>query len=141
MVMANFARMLVICLVAVIPCCAASEVEDDNPFQPASLTCAVNGTLKEARIKAIKDTILAKLHLSEEPGNPTRPVLVKKSTYSAYEAAVQTARYRAEQPPQECRRETFFAKLIHVYVPNSYVPVIPPADLFDWGEQLRICTI
>ncbi len=134
-------KMLAICLVVLVLVCVAgapAKADDDNPFDvPAAYsppTCAVNGTEAEARIRAIKDAILAKLHLSEEPRNPSAPVRINKSTRSAYEAAEQTARYRAERRPQECRRDTFFAKLINVFVPSSYLPVIPPAEVFDWGE-------
>ncbi len=137
--MGNLSIMLSICLTVLVVYAAVAPAqveEDDNPFRAASyaLSCAPNSTLREARITAIKDAILAKLHLSEEPRNPRRRTPINKSTYSAYEAAVQTARYRAERRPQECGRETFFAKQISVFVPNSYVPVIPPADMFDWGE-------
>ena len=103
-------------------------------------TCATNETarIRETRIAAIKDAILAKLHLTEPPSNPRRPTRINQSTKSAYEAAVQTSRHRSTTKPQECGRDTFYAKQITVYIPRSYLPVIPSADMFEWGETMHV---
>ena len=95
-------------------------------------TCAENGTtLRELRLAAIKEEILAKLWLREAPENPRRSPTINKSTRSAYQAATQTAQQRAAS---ECGRDTFFAKQISLFFPIRYQPVIPPAEMFEWSE-------
>lgn len=104
--------------------------------QPVTFsTCAENSTtIRQARVAAIRDEILAKLNLTEPPPNPRRLTAINKSTLSAYQAAVQIAEKQARGRSLECKRDTFFAKLLYVYTPTSYRPVIPPANMFEWGK-------
>ena len=118
----------------VISLCFASVVGAQEPITFAA--CTENDTvIRQARIAAIRDEILAKLHITEPPPNPRKLTAINKSTLSAYRAAVQTAKRQSQGRSRECTRDTFFAKLLSVYFPTSYRPVIPPANMFEWGKE------
>lgn len=115
-------------------CCVSAFVGAQQPGVTFA-TCAENATtILQARVEAIRDEILAKLNLTRPPPNPRRLTAINKSTLSAYQAAVQIAEKQAWGRSLECRRDTFFAKLLSVYTPTSYRPVIPPANMFEWGK-------
>ena len=112
-----------------------SDAQASYPYAPFTFaSCAENDTVREARIAAIRDEILTKLRLTQTPQNPKRPPLVNKSTMSAYNAAVQTAGERSTS----CGRGTFYAKQLWLYFPTRYLPIIPPAEIFDWGKSLLV---
>ena len=114
-------------------CCVSAFVGAQQSVTFA--TCAENATtILQARVEAIRDEILAKLNLTRPPPNPRRLTTINKSTLSAYQAAVQIAEKQTWGRSLECRRDTFFAKLLSVYTPTSYRPVIPPANMFEWGK-------
>lgn len=117
-------------------CCVSALVGAQQPVTFA--TCVENSTtIRQARVAAIRDEILAKLNLTEPPPNPRRLTAINKSTLSAYQAAVQIAEKQTRGRSLECKRDTFFAKLLYVYTPTSYRPVIPPANMFEWGKVYR----
>lgn len=117
--------------IAISLCLAVVDAQEPITFA----ACTENDTvIRQARIAAIRDEIMAKLHLTEPPPNPRKLTAINKSTLSAYRAAVQTANRQSLGRSRECRRDTFFAKLLSVYFPTSYRAVIPPADMFEWGK-------
>ena len=131
--------MCAICLLSAIlytsVCVSAFSTAPPTPYVPFETnlfgTCAENGTLRELRLAAIKEEILAKLRLREAPENPRRSPTINKSTRSAYQAAAQTAQQRDDN---KCGRDTFYAKQIFLFFPIRYQPVIPPAEMFEWSE-------
>ena len=131
--------MQAICMLAVVlstyVCLSASLIDAPTPYLPFATsefsTCAENGTLRELRLAAIREEILAKLRLQDPPTNPRRSPTINKSTLSAYHTAAQIAQQRAAS---KCGRDTSFAKQISIFFPIRYQPVIPPAEMFEWGE-------
>lgn len=113
----------------------------NSPFavrtEPSTVgaTCAANGSLHERRLAAVRNEILAKLRLTQEPSNPVKPVVVDRDMLSAYNLATQTASRRNVVPECSGERNSLFAKQLRLYFPTSYERVIPSAEIFEWGKS------
>ena len=112
----------------------------NSPFavraEPSAVgaTCA-NDSLHERRLTAVRNEILAKLRLTQEPSNPVKPVVVDRDVLSAYNLATQTASRRNIVPECSGERNSLFAKQLRLYFPTSYERVIPSAEIFEWGTS------